>query len=201
MKRHQNYEIIWHGRGGQGAVTAAKMFTEAAYYAGFKGVSAKPTYFSERRGAPVSVHTRISLEPIRTFSNVLFPDIAVVLDENLLEMVNVTSNLKAGGLLVINSSKSAHDLHINGPFTIAVSNAYHCSETAGLIVEGNVLVSTSILGPLVAATNFVGIDNVRKAIQHKFRGKPLDRNLKALELAFENTEIVDLQMMSFIAQA
>lgn len=199
MKPHQNYEIIWHGRGGQGAVTAAKMFTEAAYYAGFKGVSAKPTYFSERRGAPVSVHTRISLEPIRTFSNVLFPDIAVVLDDNLLEMVNVTSNLKAGGLLVINSSKSAHDLHINGPFTIAVSNAYHCSEAAGLIVEGNVLVSTSILGPLVAATNFVGIDNVRKAIQHKFRGKPLDRNLKALELAFESTEIVDLQMMSFIA--
>lgn len=43
----ESYEIIWHGRGGQGAVTAAKIFTEAAYYQGFKGVSAKPTYFSE----------------------------------------------------------------------------------------------------------------------------------------------------------
>ena len=95
----ESYEIVWHGRGGQGAVTAAKIFTEAAYYQGFKGVSAKPTYFSERRGAPVSVHTRIAADPIRTFSNVLAPDVAVVLDDNLLQMVNVTANLKPGGLL------------------------------------------------------------------------------------------------------
>ncbi|MHB8205627.1 MAG: 2-oxoacid:acceptor oxidoreductase family protein [Desulfomonilaceae bacterium] len=200
MKSHQSYEIIWHGRGGQGAVTAAKMFTEAAYYAGFKGVSAKPTYFSERRGAPVSVHTRISPEPIRTFSNVLFPDIAVVLDDNLLEMVNVTANIKTGGLVVINSSKSAYDLELRGRFTVAISDAYHCSEAAGLIIEGNVLVSTSILGPLVAATNFVGLDNVHKAIQHKFKGKFLESNLKALELAFEKTTIVELDNMSAVAQ-
>jgi pyruvate ferredoxin oxidoreductase gamma subunit len=193
MKSNQNYEIIWHGRGGQGAVTAAKMFTEAAYYSGFKGVSAKPTYFSERRGAPVSVHTRISPEPIRTFSNVLFPDIAVVLDDNLLEMVNVTSNLKTGGLLVINSSKSVHDLNLQGQFKIAISDAYHCSEEAELIIEGNVLVSTSILGPLVAATNFVSMENVRKAIEKKFKGKSLERNIKALDLAFQRTEVSELK--------
>jgi 2-oxoacid:acceptor oxidoreductase gamma subunit (pyruvate/2-ketoisovalerate family) len=196
MKSNQNYEIIWHGRGGQGAVTAAKMFTEAAYYSGFKGVSAKPTYFSERRGAPVSVHTRISPEPIRTFSNVLFPDIAVVLDDNLLEMVNVTSNLKTGGLLVINSSKSANDLNLQGQFRIAISDAYHCSEEAGLIIEGNVLVSTSILGPLVAATNFVSMENVRKAIEKKFKGKSLERNIKALDLAFQRTEVSEIGSLS-----
>ncbi len=199
MKSNQNYEIIWHGRGGQGAVTAAKMFTEAAYYSGFKGVSAKPTYFSERRGAPVSVHTRISPEPIRTFSNVLFPDIAVVLDDNLLEMVNVTSNLKTGGLLVINSSKSVHDLNLQGQFKIAISDAYHCSEEAGLIIEGNVLVSTSILGPLVAATNFVSMENVRKAIEKKFKGKALERNIKALDLAFQRTEVSEVRGLSVAA--
>ncbi len=199
MKSNQNYEIIWHGRGGQGAVTAAKMFTEAAYYSGFKGVSAKPTYFSERRGAPVSVHTRISPEPIRTFSNVLFPDIAVVLDDNLLEMVNVTSNLKTGGLLVINSSKSANDLNLQGQFKIAISDAYHCSEEAGLIIEGNVLVSTSILGPLVAATNFVSMENVRKAIEKKFKGKSLERNIKALDLAFQRTEVSEIGSLSAAA--
>jgi 2-oxoacid:acceptor oxidoreductase gamma subunit (pyruvate/2-ketoisovalerate family) len=192
MESHQNYEIIWHGRGGQGAVTAAKMFTEAAYYSGFKGVSAKPAYFSERRGAPVSVHARVSAGPIRTFSNVLFPDIAVVLDDNLLEMVNVTSNLKTGGLIVINSAKTAFDLGLEGEYTVAVSDAYHCSQEAGLIIEGNVLVSTSILGPLVASTNFVAIEDVRKAIQKKFKGKSLERNLKAFELAYDRTTIVDL---------
>ncbi|MGC8658370.1 MAG: 2-oxoacid:acceptor oxidoreductase family protein [Desulfomonilaceae bacterium] len=196
MKSRQSYEIIWHGRGGQGAVTAAKMFTEAAYYAGFKGVSAKPTYFSERRGAPVSVHTRISPEPIRTFSNVLYPDIAVVLDDNLLEMVNVTANLKTGGLIVINSSKSAYDLNLHGQFTVAVSDAYRCSETAGLIVEGNVLVSTAILGPLAAAIDFVGLDQIRQAIEKKFTGKARVRNLKALDLAFGQTVIVTPQGLS-----
>lgn len=199
MKSNHNYEIIWHGRGGQGAVTAAKMFTEAAYYAGFKGVSAKPTYFSERRGAPVSVHTRISPEPIRTFSNVLCPEIAVVLDDNLLGMVNVTASLKTGGLIVINSSKSVYDLGLKGQFTVAISDAYHCSQTAGLIVEGNVLVSTSILGPLVAATEFVNLENVKKAIEKKFKGKSQERNLRALELAFEKTTIVELENLSVSA--
>ncbi len=181
------YEIIWHGRGGQGAVTAAKIFTEAAYLQGFKGVSAKPTYFSERRGAPVSVHARISPDPIRTFSNVSLADMVVVLDDNLLEMVNVTSTLKPGGLLVINSSKTAHELGLNGPYTVAVSDAFKSSEDAGLIIEGNVLISTSILGPIAAASSLVDLENIKKAVEHKFKGKALERNLMALEIAYRET--------------
>lgn len=183
------YEIIWHGRGGQGAVTAAKIFTEAAYLQGFKGVSAKPTYFSERRGAPVSVHARISPDPIRTFSNVSMADLAVVLDDNLLQMINVTSSLKTGGLLVINSSREPDQLGLNGSFSVAVSDAFKSSEEAGLIVEGNVLISTSILGPIAAASSLVDIDNIKRAIEHKFKGKALERNILALELAFRETRI------------
>lgn len=183
------YEIVWHGRGGQGAVTAAKILTEAAYYEGFKGVSAKPAYFSERRGAPVSVHTRIAREPIRTFANVLTPDIAVVLDDNLLEMVNVTASLREGGLLIVNSAAAPENLGIEGPFSVAVSDAYHSSEDAGLIVEGNVLVSTSILGPFAAASSLVSLANIQKALRNKFKGRALERNLKALELAYASTRI------------
>jgi 2-oxoacid:acceptor oxidoreductase gamma subunit (pyruvate/2-ketoisovalerate family) len=184
-----SYEIVWHGRGGQGAVTAAKILTEAAYREGFKGVSAKPTYFSERRGAPVSVHARISREPIRTFSNVSSPDIAVVLDDNLLQMVNVTANLKEAGLLIVNTSRTPQELGLAGPFTIAVSDAFHSSEEAGLIVEGNVLISTSILGPLAASSNLVSLENIRKAVEKKFGGPALERNIKALELAYEATRV------------
>ncbi len=196
----KSYEIVWHGRGGQGAVTAAKIFTEAAYYQGFKGVSAKPTYFSERRGAPVSVHTRIAPDPIRTFANVLCPDVAVVLDDNLLDMVNVTDNLKPGGLLVVNSARSPEELGLNcrargngganGCFVLALSDAYRSSEAAGLIVEGNVLVSTSILGPFIAASNLVDMESVRKAVQKNFHGRALERNLRALELAYSSTRIL-----------
>lgn len=184
------HEIIWHGRGGQGAVTAAKLLTEAAYYQGYKGVSARPTYFSERRGAPVSVHTRVSVEPIRTFSHVLQPDIAVVLDDNLLEMVNVTANLKSGGLIVVNSPRRPEELGLEGPFTVAVSDAFRSSEEAGLIVEGNVLISTSILGPFAAASDLVELDNIRKAVERKFSGPRRESNLKAIDLAYQRTTIV-----------
>lgn len=195
------YEIVWHGRGGQGAVTAAKILTEAAYYQGFKGVSAKPNYFSERRGAPVSVHTRVATEPIRTFSNILMPDIAVVLDDNLLQMVNVTANLKEGGLLVVNSARSAQELNLQGPFTISISDAFHCSEDAGLIVEGNVLISTSILGPFAAGSDLVSIENIRRAVASKFGGKALERNLRALELAYAKTIIYRYEIPAVSAHA
>lgn len=187
---NEAFEIVWHGRGGQGAVTAAKILTEAAYYEGFKGVSTKPTYFSERRGAPVSVHTRISAEPIRTYANVLVPDIAVVLDDNLLEMVNVTTNLKDGGLLVVNSAREPDELGMPDCFTVSVSDAFHCSEAAGLIVEENVLISTSILGPLAAAVDLVSLENIRRAIGTKFKGGALQRNIRAMELAYENARVL-----------
>ncbi len=196
-----SYEIVWHGRGGQGAVTAAKILTEAAFYQGFKGVSAKPTYFSERRGAPVSVHTRIATEPIRTFSNVICPDIAVVLDDNLLEMVNVTGNLKEGGLIVVNSARSAEELGLRGPFTIAVSDAFHSSESAGLIVEGNVLISTSILGPFAAASDLVSLENIKKTIEKHFSGTALKRNLAAVDLAYRDTTIFRYKLPAVSAHA
>jgi pyruvate ferredoxin oxidoreductase gamma subunit len=119
----------------------------------------------------------------------LHPDIAVVLDDNLLEMVNVTANLKHGGLVVINSKRSPRELGLEGPFTVAGSDAFHSSETAGLIVEGNVLISTSILGPFAAASTLVSLSNIRKAIGKRFAGKALERNFKALELAYESTRV------------
>lgn len=193
------YEIVWHGRGGQGAVTAAKILALAAYYEGFRGVSAKPTYFSERRGAPVSVHTRISSLPIRTFSNVIRPDIAIVLDDNLLQMVNVVADLQEGGLIVVNTAKPFDDLALDGPFDVALSDAFHASEEAGLIVEGNVLISTSILGPLAAASGLIGLENIRRATADKFHGKALERNLRALDLAYRQTTLYKRQLSAVAA--
>ncbi len=181
------YEIIWHGRGGQGAVTAAKILTEAAFYEGFKGVSAKPAYFSERRGAPVAVHTRISRNPVRSYSNVTHPDIAVVLDDKLLSMVNVTSGLKEGGLLIVNSTKAPQDLGLDGRFSIAVTDAFRSSEAAGLIVQGNVLISTSILGSFIAASNMITLKSLEQALKNKFTGMSLQRNVMAVRLACQGT--------------
>ncbi|MHC5034433.1 MAG: 2-oxoacid:acceptor oxidoreductase family protein, partial [Planctomycetota bacterium] len=45
-------EIRWHGRGGQGAKTAAAMVAEVAVEAG-KYAQAAPEYGAEREGAPI----------------------------------------------------------------------------------------------------------------------------------------------------
>jgi len=120
---------------------------------------------------------------------VLNPDIAVVLDDNLLEMVNVTANLKMGGLLVINTARTPDELGLRGPFSIATSDAFHSSQEAGLIVEGNVLISTSILGPFAAASDLVSLENIKRAISRKFKGPAMERNLAALDLAYRSTHI------------
>jgi 2-oxoacid:acceptor oxidoreductase gamma subunit (pyruvate/2-ketoisovalerate family) len=132
----------------------------------------------------------VARETIRTCSNVTVPDLAVVLDDNLLEMVNVTANLKPGGVLVVNSAQAPEDLGIEGPFTVAVADAFHSSEDAGLVVEGNVLISTSILGPVAAVWPMVSIESIRCAIENKFNGSALERNLKALDLAHSRARIL-----------
>jgi 2-oxoacid:acceptor oxidoreductase gamma subunit (pyruvate/2-ketoisovalerate family) len=128
-------------------------------------------------------------------------DIVVVLDDNLLQMVNVTSTLKPGGILIINSSKTPAQLGLDASFTVAVSDAFKSSEEAGLVVEGNVLISTSILGPIAAASDLVSIDNIKKAVEHKFKGKALEKNLLALELAYKLTQITVCVPMTKTASA
>ncbi|MBI2822034.1 MAG: 2-oxoacid:acceptor oxidoreductase family protein, partial [Acidobacteria bacterium] len=109
-------EVIWFGRGGQGAMVAAQILAESAYLEGFKGVTSAPTFGPERRGAPVTASTRISEEPIRMFSQVEMADIAVVLDDTLLTVVDVVGRVRKGGAIIINTSCKPEDLGINRGF-------------------------------------------------------------------------------------
>ena len=95
------YEIIWHGRGGQGVVLAAQILAEAAYIQGFRGVTSAPTFGPERRGAPLTASTRISDEPVRTFSQIASADIAVILDESLLEAATGAGRIKENGRIYL----------------------------------------------------------------------------------------------------
>ncbi|MCX5853490.1 MAG: 2-oxoacid:acceptor oxidoreductase family protein, partial [Deltaproteobacteria bacterium] len=96
-KENGMHEVIWHGRGGQGVVVAAQILAESAYFQGFKGVTSVPTFGPERRGAPLTASTRISDEPIRTFSQIEQADVAVVLDVSLMNTINILGSLKKGG--------------------------------------------------------------------------------------------------------
>ena len=130
MKR-KSIEVRWHGRGGQGAVTAAMILAEAAFYSGYKGVTAAPFFGAERRGAPIIATTRFGREPVRTFSLVEQPDVVVVLDETLLRVVDVTAGMRPDGILLINTSKTPDAVQLKNPVNVATTNAGECARAAG----------------------------------------------------------------------
>ena len=102
-------EIRWHARAGQGAVTAAKVVAETALSAD-QYMQAMPEYGPERMGAPIKAFTRISDEPIEIHNNIENPDVVIVLDETLLDVVDVTEGLKPDGVLIINTCSPAADV-------------------------------------------------------------------------------------------
>jgi len=99
-------EIRFHGRGGQGAVTAAEILAKAVFEEG-KYTQAFPSFGVERRGAPVTAFTRISDEPIRRRYQIYEPKYVVVLDETLANVVNLTSGLKDDGAVLINTERTS----------------------------------------------------------------------------------------------
>jgi len=169
-------EVRFHGRGGQGAVTAARLLAEAAFLEG-KYCQAFPFLGAERRGAPVLAFTRIDSKPIRIRTQVYEPNHVVVLDPTLLEAVNVASGLKRGGRIVINS-KVPHKFHgAKAAFVDATSIAI---ETLGAPIT-----NTAMLGALAKATKLVSLDSIIKAIKSTFKGKLAEKNVAAIKMAYE----------------
>jgi 2-oxoacid:acceptor oxidoreductase gamma subunit (pyruvate/2-ketoisovalerate family) len=186
MKR-KCIEVRWHGRGGQGAVTAAMILAEAAYMDGYKGVTAAPFFGAERRGAPVLASNRFGREAIKTFSLVESPDVVVVLDETLLRVVNVAAGVRPDGIVIINTAKPPEAFEVGASINIATTNASDCAREAGLIVSGSVIFNTAILGGFSKATGLVGMESIEKALRSHFRGQAADKNVRVAWLAYEGT--------------
>ena len=109
MTEMKHIEIRWHGRGGQGAKTAALLLADVAFQAG-KQVQGFPEYGPERMGAPITAYDRISDTEIRVHSNIYDPDFVAVVDDTLLHSVNVTGGLKENGGILINTQKSKDEI-------------------------------------------------------------------------------------------
>ena len=108
-------EIRWHGRGGQGAKTAALLLADVAFKTGMH-VQGFPEYGPERMGAPITAYNRISDAPIRVHSNIYTPQYVAVVDETLLESVDVTAGLREDGAIIINTSRPKEEIlpHLKG---------------------------------------------------------------------------------------
>jgi len=175
-------EIRFHGRGGQGAVTAAELLARAAIFDG-KYAHSFPLFGSERRGAPVSGFTRISDTPIRTREQIYEPDYVVVLDPALHMFVNVAQGLRSRGLILVNTKESPHEIaHV----LKTVSKVYAVDAT-GIAIEvlKHPITNTVILGALAKTSGLISLDALRRAIIEKFPASLGQANLKAAEVAYE----------------
>ncbi len=182
----QMVQIRWHGRGGQGAITAAKVVAGAAFLSGYGGVVMAPTFGTERRGAPVTTSLKIAREKIYDLSPIQTPDIVVVLDHLILKEVDVTAGLKPGGWLIINSPHPAEEHHIEG-FRVAVANVTALGIEAGLR-KG--IVNSGIIGVLAKACGLIELNPLLHCIGEEFADRRPAENVRAAELAFDATSIL-----------
>ena len=183
------YEVRWHGRGGQGAITAAKILAQAAHLEGCQGATAAPSFGAERRGAPVSASTRISSQTVMVVSQVEEPDVVVVLDHSLLKYEEVTSGLVKGGWLIVNSWRHPKELDFKGDFNIATADATRVCSNLGLVVAGLTVVNTAILGAFIRATEAVEMESIEQAIRERFSNREVDINLAAIAQTYKITRL------------
>lgn len=180
-------EVRFHGRGGQGAVTAARLLASALFNEG-KIVQAFPFFGVERRGAPVQAFLRFSVnEPIVIRTYVYTPDYVIVLDPTLLKAVNVLSGLKPNGMIIINTSEHPSKLMLRVN-RIAVVDA----TSIALKILGTPIVNTVMLGAFASATKEVSLTSVLEAIKGEFDERLAKANTQAAIEGYERTSVYSL---------
>lgn len=184
-------EIRFHGRGGQGAVTASELLANAAFLEG-NDVQSFPMYGVERRGAPVTAFTRIDSKAVRNKAQIHEPDVVIVMDMALLDAVDVTAGLKPDGKVILNTSKSAEDLDLG------VDNLIYTVDANSIAVEHRLgskvapIVNTAILGAVVRATGVVDIDTLTKVVRSDAPAKK-EENAKATQKAYDEVRGGDIE--------
>jgi 2-oxoacid:acceptor oxidoreductase gamma subunit (pyruvate/2-ketoisovalerate family) len=181
-------EIRIHGRGGQGAVTAARMLA-SAFVAEGKSVASFPMYGFERRGAPVQAFTRVDDKPIREKTQVYTPDCIVVIDPTLMKLSTLFAGLKPEGILIVNSPEVLETQLDNN---LKIAGFINATQIA---VEeiGRDIPNTCILGAFAATTHWLKLESVLKCLSDYLSGDMLKRNIRSCERGFRKVKIIKWQ--------
>ncbi|WZL72197.1 2-oxoacid:acceptor oxidoreductase family protein [Clostridiaceae bacterium 35-E11] len=181
-------EIRWHGRGGQGAKTAALLLADVAFSTG-KYIQGFPEYGPERMGAPITAYNRISDEKITIHSNIYEPDYVVVVDETLLSTIDVVKGLKEEGGIVINTNKSIEEIK---EYLKDYKGKVYTIDARKISTEtlGKNFPNTPMLGAVVKVSGIMEeekfINEMKNSFEHKFSSKPevIEGNMNALKRAW-----------------
>ena len=179
------FQVRFHGRGGQGVVTAAEMLSIAAFEEG-RHAQAFPSFGSERMGAPVVAFCRIADKEIRLREPIMEPDALIIQDPTLLHQVDVFSGLKKGGYILINTSRSFDELGL-GDFLRNWPHERLCTVAAtdlGMKHVGRPMPNVPLLGGFAAVSGIIQLESVIKAINVRFQGKIASGNVAAATEAY-----------------
>jgi pyruvate ferredoxin oxidoreductase gamma subunit len=176
-------EIRFHGRGGQGAVTASRIIAIAAYEEG-KYSQAIPMYGTERRGAPLTAFVRIDDVRVRERELVHNPEISIVLDPLIAKQQSVVDNLTPGGLVLLNTADEPEDVKLGGDFKVATVDA----TTIALETLGRPITNTAILGAFAKITGLISVESIEKAIMKNFPGRLGEMNVAAVRASYERVK-------------
>jgi 2-oxoacid:acceptor oxidoreductase gamma subunit (pyruvate/2-ketoisovalerate family) len=177
-------EIRLHGRGGQGAVMAAKMLASALSLEG-KFVASFPMYGFERRGMPVIAFTRFDDEPILEKTQIYTPDLLMVIDPTLLSLKALYDGLKPGGVLILNRDKPLAERPGENLEKAGVVNATHIA----LCEIGRDIPNTCLLGALVKTTGWLSLDSLLNALGEYLEGSMLEKNIHIATRGYNETEV------------
>jgi len=185
-------EIRWHARAGQGAVTAAKVVAETALSAN-QYMQAMPEYGPERMGAPIKAFTRISNEPIEIHNNIENPDVVIVLDESLIDVVDVAEGISDNGIIIINTCSPAADVKrfmgLGDNVRVATVDA------SGIAVDTikRDIPNAPIVGALARTTDVIDVEAFKgllaKNLGKKFGQQMIDANFEAVDRAYREVTV------------
>ena len=183
-------EIRWHGRGGQGVVTAGKLLAETAMGTG-QYFQAFPDYGPERMGAPIRAFTRLSSEPITIHSQVEEPNVVLVLDPTLLGTVPVAEGLKEDGTLLVNTSMNPAQVRKVTGFKTGKAFTVDASHIA-IEEMGREITNTPMLGAFARATGIFEIEDLTEQLRawfgKKISAEAIEANVRAMRRAAEEVQ-------------
>lgn len=184
-------EIRWHGRGGQGTVTAAKVLADACLSGG-RYVQAFPEYGPERSGAPLRAYNRVSGRMLRMHCPVLHPDVVAIADATLLDGVNVTEGAKDNAVFLVNTAKEPSSLRVK--LHLSPKQKVYAIDATKIAIEcfGRALPNAPMLGAISRVTAIVPLESlledVAKSFGKKFSQKIIDGNLEATRRGHEEVK-------------
>ena len=187
----ETVEIRWHGRGGQGTVTAAKVLADTCLSGG-RYVQAFPEYGPERAGAPLRAYNRISSNKLRMHCPVLEPDIVAVADATLLDSINTAEGAKENTIFLVNTSKDPKE--IKAKLKASQDQKVFSVDATKIAIEcfGRAMPNSPMLGAVCKITGLITLEHlledVRKSFGKKFSQKIIDGNLEATKRGYEEVK-------------